>query len=120
MAALAGLGNVMERADKTMTLPREEERFPYYTEIVIESDSGTRGARISDVSHGGCYIDTIAPAREGEEISFEIESKAGGTLRITGTVAYVIENMGFGVKFSDLTEEYRAVIDEIIKSAGGA
>jgi len=108
------------RADKKMTLPREQERFTYYTEIMVESEAGTRGARISDVSHGGCYIDTITPAREGEEISFEIMNKAGETLKITGTVAYVIENMGFGVKFGDLTDNHKAAIDEIVKAAAGS
>ena len=52
-------------------MPREEERVPYYTEIMLESAAGMRGARISDVSAGGCYVDTISPAIEGEPISFE-------------------------------------------------
>ena len=50
-------------------MPREDERVPFYTEIMLESAAGMRGARISDVSPGGCYIDTISPAIEGEVIS---------------------------------------------------
>jgi hypothetical protein len=99
-------------------MPREEERFPFYTEIMVESAAGTRGARISDVSPGGCYIDTIVPAREGEEISFEIKDRTGANLRFNGVVAYVLENMGFGIKFTNLSDDHRAAIDEIIKASG--
>ncbi|MEP7074187.1 MAG: PilZ domain-containing protein [Acidobacteriota bacterium] len=102
-----------------MTLPRQNERIPFYTEVMIQSESGTRGARISDVSTGGCYIDTIAPAREGEEVCFDIRDRSGNTLSFTGTVAYVMENMGFGIQFTELTDEHKAAIDEIMRSSGG-
>jgi hypothetical protein len=114
-----GLYAMQGRADKNMAGPREDERFPYFTEIMIQSASGTRGARISDVSHGGCYIDTITPAREGEEISFDIKSRSGETVRFTGSVAYVMENLGCGVKFTNLTDEQRVTIDEILTASGG-
>jgi PilZ domain-containing protein len=114
-----GLYAMQGRADKSMAGPREDERFPYYTEIMIQSASGTRGARISDVSQGGCYIDTITPAREGEDISFDIMRPSGETVRFTGTVAYVMENLGFGIKFTDLTDEQRTAIDQIITASGG-
>ncbi|MGH9819921.1 MAG: PilZ domain-containing protein, partial [Pyrinomonadaceae bacterium] len=70
-------------------MPREEERVHYYTEILLESGAGIRGARISDVSAGGCYIDTISPPPEGENVSFEFKNPAGARLKFNGTVAYV-------------------------------
>lgn len=100
-------------------MPREHERFPYYAEIIMESATGTREARISDISVGGCYIDTIAPLREGDEISFEFENPAGARLRFTGTIAYVLENMGFGIKFTNLSDAHKAAIEQIIKASGG-
>ena len=98
-------------------MPREEERVPYYTEIVLESAAGMRGARISDVSPGGCYVDTISPAIEGEEISFEFKNPMAARLKFTGTVAYVLPNLGFGIKFTDLSEQHKAAIDQIMKAA---
>lgn len=100
-------------------MPREEERFQFYTEIMLESAAGIRGARISDLSPGGCYIDTISPASEGENVSFEFKNPEGVRLRFSGTVAYVLPNMGFGIKFTDLTDEHKAAIEQIIKSSGG-
>jgi hypothetical protein len=99
-------------------MPREEERVPYYTEIMMESSAGMRGARISDVSPGGCYVDTISPAIEGEAISFQFKNAAASRLKFTGTVAYVLPNLGFGIKFTDLTDEHKAAIDQIMKAAG--
>jgi len=99
-------------------MPREDERVPYYTEIMLESAAGMRGARISDVSPGGCYVDTISPAIEGEEISFQFRNPKDSKLKFTGMVAYVMPNLGFGIKFTDLTDEHKAAIDEIIKIAG--
>jgi hypothetical protein len=100
-------------------MPRELERYQYFVEIVLESASGKRDARISDISAGGCYIDTIVRVYEGEEIAFEFKEPTGENLRFTGTVAYVLEGMGFGIKYTNLTDAHQAVIDQIIKSSGG-
>lgn len=100
-------------------MPREDERVSFYTEILLESGAGIRGARISDFSTGGCYIDTISPPPEGENVSFEFKNAAGARLKFTGTVAYVMPNMGFGIKFTDLTDDHRAAIEQIINASNG-
>jgi len=100
-------------------MPRKEERFQYFAEIALESAAGTHGARISDISLGGCYIDTIAPAREGEEISFEFENVVDAGLRFSGVVTYVLENMGFGIKFTNFSDAHVATIQRIIQAKGG-
>jgi len=100
-------------------MPRELERYQYFVEIVLESASGRRDARISDISAGGCYIDSIAVAKEGEDVSFEFKQIADENLKFTGTVAYVLEGMGFGIKFTNLTNEHQKVINQILESRGG-
>jgi hypothetical protein len=100
-------------------MPRKEERLQYFAEITLESAAGTHGARISDISRGGCYIDTIAPAQEGEEISFIFENAADAGLRFTGIVTYVLENMGFGIKFTRLTNAHFDAIEQIINKSAG-
>jgi len=102
-----------------IVMPRELERYQYFVEIVLESSSGKRDARISDISGGGCYIDSIASAHEGDEVSFELKDIDHQNLTFTGTVAYVLEGMGFGIKFTNVTDKHQAVIDQILKSSGG-
>jgi hypothetical protein len=98
-------------------MPRELERYQYFVEIELELASGRRDARISDISAGGCYIDTIIGVYEGEEVAFEFKQSTGENLRFTGTVAYVLDGMGFGMKFTNLSKEHEAVINQIIKSS---
>ncbi len=45
-------------------MPRKEERVPFLMEILLESASGKREARISDIGPEGCYIDSIVTTQE--------------------------------------------------------
>ena len=80
-------------------MPRQHERINHLAEIVLESASGRHPARISDISSGGCYIDTILEVNVGDEIAFEIQKPDGTSQRLTGTVAYHLAGMGFGVRY---------------------
>ena len=83
-------------------MPREHERTTYLTETVIEASSGRHLARISDISNGGCYIDSIVEVTVGDPISFEIHRPGEDPLQFSGTVAYRLSGMGFGVKYAQL------------------
>ena len=96
-------------------MPREQERVPYLTEIVMESMSGRREARISDLSVGGCYIDSIADVNVGEEITFELRSHSAGPVQLQGRVVYVHPGNGFGLSFTSLSDENRGLIEEMVK-----
>lgn len=85
-------------------MPRKHERKAIFTEIVLRSASGKREARISDLSMGGCFVDTIVNARVGEDVSLRITFDPGYVLDLTGKIAYVLEGTGFGVSFTDLTD----------------
>ncbi len=87
-----------------------------FNKIILESASGKREARISDISTSGCYIDTIAAANEGETVSFEIVRPDGNRVKFTGKVAYALEGFGFGVRFTDLSEEKILFLNEIIRT----
>ena len=86
-------------------MPRQHERSGYLAETVLESSSGRHPARISDISAGGCYIDSIVEVNVGEEIAFDILGFENQGVRFTGTVAYHFAGMGFGVQYSNLTQE---------------
>jgi len=83
-------------------MPREYERTAFLIETVIEASSGRHPARISDISDGGCYIDSIVEVKVGEPISFEINRSGEEPLQFSGTIAYRLNGMGFGVQYSQL------------------
>ena len=70
--------------------------------------------RISDLSLGGCYVDSIASVMEGEAISLIITVGSGEPQRLTGVVAYLLQGFGFGVRFTDLTPEQIEVLNKLI------
>lgn len=76
--------------------------------------SGRREARISDVSVGGCYIDSIADVSVGEEISFELRLPSGASVPVRGKVAYVLAGNGFGVSFTSLPDESLEIIERMV------
>lgn len=100
-------------------MPRIHERASIFIDIVLESSAGRRESRISDISMGGCYIESITNFREGEEIFFDLKSVAGEVLRFSGTVAYVHQGLGFGLMFTNLTPDHVAFLNRILPNSSG-
>jgi hypothetical protein len=95
-------------------MPRQNERVTFLTEVDLEFASGKRSARISDISMGGCYMESIIQVQKGERFDFDITSTTGESARFAGEVAYVFDGMGFGVKFIDLDDSSRTFLQRII------
>ena len=96
-------------------MEKRRDRRTHFVEIVFESASVQREARLSEVSLGGCFVDTIAETHVGETVSFEV-SGHNPPLRFTGVVIYVFPGVGFGLAFTDVpkpSEEYlRSILGE--------
>lgn len=100
-------------------MPRQQERIPFRLEVVLESASGKREVRISDLSAGGCYVDTIVGAQEGEPVNLQFKMPSTGEIMaFSCEAAYVFEGMGFGVRFTSLTEQHKDFLDKLMKSSG--
>ena len=84
---------------------REDERARVSLEAWWEGLSGRHGARVSDISMGGCFIDTEGAAGLGELIVFAIKKPAGDWLELRGQVVSVDPNVGFSVVYTYLTDE---------------
>ena len=98
---------------------RDKERVTVSLGVIVESLSETREYRISDISMGGCYIDSIAPFTEGERIVFKFLNTTGNWLKLSGRIVYVFPGSGFGIKFDTLTEDERNALELIVISNGG-
>lgn len=100
-------------------MPRKEDRYTYLTEVGLEFSSGKRSARISDISAGGCYIDTIAQVPVGESLTLHISAANGESMQFNGKVAYILEGFGFGIEFIDLTDEHREFLARLLATTSG-
>ncbi|HXC70206.1 MAG TPA: PilZ domain-containing protein [Pyrinomonadaceae bacterium] len=88
-----------------MSERRTEDRLDVCLDVVWDGKSGNYTARVTDLSEGGCYLDTMGEAQSGEIVSFKLQLPGGDWLELTGQVAHQSPPMGFGLRFLDLTEE---------------
>ncbi|SRR6266851_6488358 len=63
-----------------------------------------RDVRISDLSQGGCYLDTIAEVMVGETLFLKILMADGEWFELKSVVAHYTPRLGFGVRFVNLNE----------------
>ena len=84
---------------------RKEERLEVCLDAVWDGKSGNYIARVTDLSEGGCYVDTLGDAHVGEILSFKIQTPTGEWLELTGEVAHETPPLGFGLRFAYLNDE---------------
>ena len=93
---------------------REDERARVSIEAWWEGLSGRHQARVSDLSMGGCFIDSLGKADIGELILFAIKQPDGKWLQLRGQVASVDQHVGFSLAFTYLTEDEQHALAEMI------
>jgi hypothetical protein len=102
-----------------MSERRNEKRLEVCLDAVWDGNSGNHPARVTDLSEGGCYIDSLGESQVGEVLNLKLQLQNGDWLELLGEVAHQMPPMGFGVRFVDLTseqlEKLRAVLAEPAK-----
>lgn len=73
-------------------------------------------ALMTDVSPGGCYINSAGRVNLDEHISVKTILVSQSHLHLEGSVAHREWPMGFGLRFANLTDEKAALISQV---AGG-
>ena len=93
---------------------REDPRRAVSVEAWWQGLSGRHEARVSDLSLGGCFIDTLGRAEVGEFMLLALKLPAGAWLRLRGQVASVDANTGFSVAFTYLTEDEQQALTQLL------
>jgi hypothetical protein len=83
---------------------RAQTRFELSLTAYLPGSPSHRQTRISDLSEGGCYVDSIAEVIVGEVLPIRILVPSAEWLELEGAVAYVSQGLGFGLKFLNLDE----------------
>jgi hypothetical protein len=99
-------------------MPRQHDRTAILLEISLEFASGERTARISDLSIGGCFVDSIASVNVGETVKFKLRMDDNWE-DMSGDITYILPGMGFGLQFKDLSEQQTRLLSELILENGG-
>jgi len=95
---------------------RSRPRLSVSLEAVWDSETDNHPALITDLSLGGCYINTVGEARVGESVGFRVLLPDGDWLYIEGEVRHH-RGRGFGVMFIDLEPEQQQKIEWLLQLA---
>lgn len=94
---------------------RDQPRVPVFLDVAWEG-TGQLTARTSDLSLGGCFIDTVSRVTEGETVRFRLRMPDGDWLQLMGVVAYTYPNIGFGLRFVDMSTEAQSKLKQLIEN----
>jgi len=104
---------------KTMDQERRQvPRFPFIASAEVLSESaGTRlAARISDISAGGCYVDTINPLMDGTAVRLKILTETR-VFEARATVVYSHTHLGMGLRFGEVLANSQDVLRNWLPAA---
>jgi hypothetical protein len=79
---------------------------------VVEPKSGTRiDAHTSDLSIGGCYVDTMNPFPEGTEVQLRLTT-LGKSFNAKARVIYCLIGVGMGLRFITVGPEQLSILEK--------
>ena len=98
---------------------REHVRLVLSLEARWEDKAGLHAARISNLSSGGCFIESQHPATVGERIPVDVELPVKRWMKLSGEVVRLEPDNGFAIRFSALTISEQSTLAQLIDYARG-
>ena len=95
---------------------RKHPRRRIDKEVRINRDGAGRAACISE---GGMFVLTCQEYRPNDHVFLTLAMDCG-LISLSGTVRYCVTDVGMGVMFSNPTDDQRALVQQLIETAGTA
>ncbi|HZW93767.1 MAG TPA: PilZ domain-containing protein [Candidatus Eremiobacteraceae bacterium] len=73
-------------------------------------------ATLADISMHGCYLESAAPCRVGTRLELKLEAN-GFRVEAIGEVRVAYPGLGMGISFSEVSDEDRNWLRELVRSA---
>lgn len=102
---------------------RAKPRLSVSLDAVWDREEARHQVRITDLSEGGCYLDTVGEVLKGEIVALRVLLPDQDWLYLEGEVRHHHYGRGFGVQFVDLNDEQQqklALLLKIAREAGSA
>lgn len=99
---------------------RSKPRLSVNLDAVWHGEEERHSAQITDLSEGGCYLDTVGEVMVGEIVAFRVLLPDGDWLYLEGEVRHHRHGLGFGIQFVDLNEEQTANLMRLLQIAHAA
>ena len=92
---------------------RAHHRVPTKLTVLWEGLLTDNYALMTDVSPGGCYINSVGRVSIDEHIRVDTILVSQAQLHLEGSVAHREWPMGFGLRFANLSDERAALISQV-------
>jgi hypothetical protein len=99
---------------------RSKPRLSVHLDAVWDVGEERHSARVSDLSEGGCYLDTVGEVMVGEIVAFRVLLPDDDWLYLEGEVRHHRHGLGFGVQFVELNEEQTENLQRLLEIARAA
>ena len=99
---------------------RSKPRLSVHLDAVWDVGEERHSARVSDLSEGGCYLDTVGEVMVGEIVAFRVLLPDDQWLYLEGEVRHHRHGLGFGVQFVELNEEQTENLQRLLEIARAA
>lgn len=93
---------------------RTSARHPVELEVEWQSARGRASGTLSDVSLDGCFVLCSGEVVEGEQVRLYIPLADGMKVEFDGRVANFVYEIGFGVRFSQLSAAQRELLTTLV------
>mgnify|MGYP001042929813 CR=1 FL=1 len=70
--------------------------------------------RVTDISEGGCFVDTLVPLSEGSPVSLKANDLSGMPMDIPGRIVYGQPTIGSAIAFDTLDPNLRLQLQKIV------
>jgi hypothetical protein len=94
---------------------RSKPRLSVSLDAVWDDEAQKHPARVTDLSEGGCYLDTVGEVMTGEMVAFRVLLPDGDWLYLEGEVRHHKHGFGFGVQFFELIEEQQEKLQWLLR-----
>ena len=99
---------------------RSKPRVSVHLDAVWDGGEERHSARVTDLSEGGCYLDTVGEVMVGEIVAFRVLLPDDDWLYLEGEVRHFSHGRGFGVQFVELNEEQTMNLQRLLALARDA
>ena len=98
---------------------RTKQRLSVRLDAMWDSSTEAHSARITNLSEGGCYLDSVGEVRRGEIVGFRVLLPDDDWLYLEGEVRHHSRE-GFGVQFTELNDEQTEKLRWLLRLASEA
>ena len=84
---------------------RSDRRYTVNLRVgMTREESEEAGAEVTDLSAGGCFVESGVKVGEGELVKLRFHFPGHGELTVWGHVAFWVRDTGFGVRFAPFSQ----------------